>query len=109
MAVGEGYKFSPNRRVNSVRPECLTCNEEVRSSNLLPGPMNKWTLLHRYQHLTRLGLARAFLCPECEHEVKFLPDNNDEPVLWCPWDDNAFVPGAMFWGDVNSVVTEYYV
>lgn len=71
--------------------------------------MNKWLLIHRYQHLTRLGLARPFLCPECENNLTFLPDTEDEPVMWCPYDDSGYVPGAMFWGDVNSVVTEYYV
>jgi len=71
--------------------------------------MNKWLLLHRYEHLTRLGQARSFLCPECENRLKFLPDAQDEPVLWCPYDDNGYTPGLQFWGDVYAVVTEFYL
>lgn len=68
-----------------------------------------WTLMHRYNGLVRLNQARPFTCPECRNALKTIPDMNTEPVLWCPYDDSGFIPGAEFWGDVNAVVTEYYL
>lgn len=71
--------------------------------------LDNWQLLHRYKGLVKVGQARDFLCPECHNSLQSLRDNDSNPVLWCPYDDSVFVPGAEFWGDVKAVVTEYYL
>lgn len=71
--------------------------------------MNKWLMLHRYKKLVLQGEARPICCPNCKNELAFIPDINDEPVLWCPYDDNGFTPGAEFWGDIRAVVAEFYL
>lgn len=71
--------------------------------------MNKWLTLHRYNRLVQEGQARPFLCPDCNNGLTFVPDTDDEPVLYCAWDDRGFTPGTMFWGDVRSVVSEFYL
>lgn len=71
--------------------------------------MDKWMLVHRYQRLVRLGDARPFTCPDCQQELVFLPDIEDEPVLWCAYEDHGYTPGLQFWGDVRAVVSEFYL
>ncbi len=69
----------------------------------------KWMLLHRYRGLVELGEARPFICPQCDELLTTVPDMDGDPVLWCGTDDSAFIPGTMFWADVNAVVSEYYI
>lgn len=71
--------------------------------------MNKWLLIHRYRQLVRDGQARPFTCPNCGQELTTVPDKDDEPVLWCTYDDEGYTPGVQFWGDVRAVVSEFYL
>lgn len=71
--------------------------------------MDKWRLIHRYNRLVRIGEAKPLSCPDCEMPVVVRPDLDDEPRLLCAFEDRFFLPGTMFWADVNAVVAEHYV
>jgi hypothetical protein len=34
---------------------------------------------------------------------------DDEPILYCAWDNSTFKPGSGFWTDVRAVVSEHYL
>lgn len=71
--------------------------------------MDRWTLLRRYQGLTRLGQALPLACANCDNDLVTMLGKDDEPVLWCPYCDNTFDPGSTFWADVTSVVNEHHL
>lgn len=71
--------------------------------------MDYWQLIHRYRYLVNQGVARPLGCPDCGNEVTTLIGVDENPVLWCPYEDALYRTGTQFWADIRAVVTEHFM
>lgn len=74
--------------------------------------LNKWRIIHSYQHIVDDGNALPLFCPDEGGVLISLldteDDTNEDPVLWCPACDKKIRPGLEFWDQITAVVKEHY-
>jgi len=69
----------------------------------------EWEVFHRYNELVKQSKAKQLACPDCGGNLVTKADEKTNPMLYCFACDTNIRPGLDVYGQIRSVVSEFYV